>query len=180
MDDILIEFAKQLSQGIPGTINFFIEAITNGKDKKEEIKVIAAFNRMLDNNITGSKLYMLWNDCLNRDTDRAIYIFLHDTIDSILKHINYENGRGIPYSENEPTLYIKSDDEYWIFTFLNDGSKMAGKCVKVKGTYDKTRTKMIDHYGTHWGFQYSEKEWEEKWNDPNRVYPMEDIIEIID
>lgn len=45
---------------------------------------------------------MLWNDCCDRDTKRAVYIMLHDNIDSIHKHINYGNGRG--YHIQKPNL----------------------------------------------------------------------------
>ncbi len=105
---------------------------------------------------------------------------LHDSIDGIIRHIDFENGRGIPYSTDEPRPYIKEHDEYWIFTFLNDGTWRAGKCIKIKGSYSEARDKMIYRYGTYFGFQYSEKEWEEKWNDPNRYYAMEDIVEVIE
>lgn len=58
-----------------------------------------AFQRMQDNNITGSKLYMLWNDCCDRDTKKALHIMNNNTIQDIIEHINYENGRGIKYNE---------------------------------------------------------------------------------
>ena len=60
-----------------------------------------AFQRMQDNNITGSKLYMLWNDCCDRDTEKALQIMNNNTIQDIVEHINYENGRGIKYEESE-------------------------------------------------------------------------------
>lgn len=58
-----------------------------------------AFSRMQYNNITGSKLYMLWNDCCDRDTEKALRIMKNNTIEDIVEHINYENGRGIKYNE---------------------------------------------------------------------------------
>jgi hypothetical protein len=57
-----------------------------------------AFARMRDNGIKGSKLYMLWNDCCDRDISKAVDIMINEPIDSIVEHINYERGRGIPYS----------------------------------------------------------------------------------
>ena len=56
-----------------------------------------AFQRMQDNNITGTKLYMLWNDCCDRDTEMALRIMQDNPILDIIKHINYANGRGIKY-----------------------------------------------------------------------------------
>lgn len=182
--DFFLFMAKEFCGGNPGALGFFCEAIGSNNpnmDKKDHEKAISGFERMKINGITDSKLYMLWNDCCNRDTKKAIHIMLHDNIDNIHKHINYDRGRGIPYTNGEPKPYRKEKDgEWWIFTFLNDGSEKAGKCVKIKGTYGEAREKMVDKYGTYFGFQYSEKEWEKDWNDPNRVYMMSDIIEKID
>jgi len=60
-----------------------------------------AFRRMQDNGITGDKLYMLWNDCCDRDTVKAVDLMTHDTIENITRHINHKGGRGIPYSRRE-------------------------------------------------------------------------------
>lgn len=56
-----------------------------------------AFRRMQNNNIKGAKLYMLWNDCCDRNTKMALEIMKNNSIEDIVEHINYENGRGIPY-----------------------------------------------------------------------------------
>ena len=54
----------------------------------------------------------------------------------------------------------------WIFTF-GSGHELEGKCVRVSGTKEEARHKMVDKYGLHWGFQYSADEWEtmkkDKW-----------------
>lgn len=52
---------------------------------------------MQDNNIRGAKLYMLWNDCCDRNTDKTMNIMLENPIEDIVKHINFEGGRGIKY-----------------------------------------------------------------------------------
>lgn len=177
--DIMQIYALEVCQGNPGALQFFMEAI-NKQNERAFQKANSGFNRMLENNIKGSKLYMLWNDCLNRDTERTLYVMLHDSIESIVEHINYDGGRGIPYEENEPKPYYREPSgEWWIFTFLNDGSEKAGKCVKIKGTYSEAREKMVEKYGTHFAFQYDEDNWEKNWNDPDRCNQMEDVIEII-
>ncbi len=182
--DFIITEAMEFCGGNPGALTFFLEALKEAEGNAKSyaaLKVVSAFNRMKENNITDSKLYMLWNDCCDRDTDRAIFIMLHDTIESINKHINFGNGRGIPYTESEPEPYKReSEGEWWIFTFMSDGSDKEGKCVKVKGTFGEARKKMFDKYGIHWAFQRSEKEWEESWNDIDRAYPLEEIIDTID
>lgn len=176
MDDIMIMMAKEYCGGNIGALSFFCEGL-----KFDTMKANEGFARMYENGITNDKLYMLWNDCCDRDTKRAVYIMLHDNIDSIHKHINYGNGRGIPYTEAEPEPYKREPEgEWWIFTFMSDGSDKSGKCVKVKGTYGEAREKMCDKYGIHWAFQRPEKEWEESWNDIDRAYWLEEIIDTID
>ena len=66
--------------------------------------------------------------------------------------------------------YAKENE--WIFTF-GCGQKNQGKCVRLKGTYDKARKKMFRLFGSEWAFQYPASEWEEKKNDPNRIYSLE-------
>lgn len=172
------EFANLLAReycgGNPGVLSFFIEGL-----ELDANRAVNGFQRMKLNEIHSEKLYMLWNDCCNRDTKRAIYIMLHDNIESIHRHINYENGRGIPYTEDEPEPYKKEEKgEWWIITF-GYGQEHEGKCVKIKGSYGEARAKMVDKYGIRFAFQYSEAEWEKNWNDMQRVYALEDIIDVI-
>lgn len=176
MDGLLGMMVKEYCGGNIGALSFFFDAIDN-----DHQKALSGFKRMYDNGITNEKLYMLWNDCCRKDTARAIYIMLHDNVESIHRHINYENGRGIPYTEDEPEPYkSEKDGQWWIFTFLCDGTEKEGKCVKIKGTYGEARGKMIDKYGTHFAFQYPERLWEKQWNDMQRVYALEDIIDVIE
>lgn len=70
-------------------------------------------------------------------------------------------------------------DQWWIFTF-GGGQKYAGRYVKIKGTFDSARQKMIDRYGLEWGFQYSEEDWENWKTNPKRFWPMETELEVIE
>ena len=81
-----------LCEGNPGALTFMGQAYSINPFKAEN-----AFQRMQDNKIRGSKLYMLWNDCCDRDTNKAVEIMLNNDIDDIVKHINFEAGRGICY-----------------------------------------------------------------------------------
>ena len=83
-----------ICEGNIGALAFLMEAYDIALFRAE-----SAFQRMQDNNITGSKLYMLWNDCCDRDTTKALNIMLNNTIQDIVEHINYENGYGIKYNE---------------------------------------------------------------------------------
>lgn len=79
-------------EGNPGATTFMVEAYDKYLFKAEQ-----AFQRMQDANITGAKLYMLWNDCCDRDTEKTVNIMLENTIEDIKTHINYDKARGIPY-----------------------------------------------------------------------------------
>lgn len=85
-----------LCEGNPGAITFMVEAYA-----KELAKAEIAFQRMRDNGIRGDKLYMIWNDCCGRNTKKALRIMREHSIEDIVEHINYENGYGIPYGDEE-------------------------------------------------------------------------------
>ena len=68
---------------------------------------------------------------------------------------------------------------YYIFTF-GYGQDHAGKYVKVKGSYNEARKKMVEKYGRRWAFQYSEVDWEMMKVDPDRSWSMEEELETIE
>ena len=68
-------------------------------------------------------------------------------------------------------------EQAYIFTFGSD-SPMTGKAVRIKGSFEETRRKMFDAYGSHWAFQYSEEEWEKMEKDPDRTWKMERVVDL--
>lgn len=70
-------------------------------------------------------------------------------------------------------------EEWWIFTF-GSGQEHSGFYVRIWGTFITARAKMVKKYGLHWGFQYSEKEWEDIRSDPMRYWPIEEELEVIE
>lgn len=44
---------------------------------------------------------MLWNDCCDRNTAKAVDIMLAKSIEDIFAHLNYERGRGIPFEDGD-------------------------------------------------------------------------------
>lgn len=80
--------------GNPGALEFVFDAYRNFSITDRVLR------RMLAHGIVGSKLYMLWNDCCDRDTALAISIADTRSISEIVEHINYENGRGIPFKDS--------------------------------------------------------------------------------
>ena len=85
-----------ICEGNPGALQFVMIAYRTNMYKAE-----TALQRMQENGITGAKLYMLWNDCCGRDTKSALQIAYAAPIDKIVEHINYEGGRGFPFTEEE-------------------------------------------------------------------------------
>ena len=90
----MVEFT--ICEGNPRAIIFLMSAY-----KIDMFKAESAFQRMQVNNITGAKLYMLWNDCCNRNTELALQIIFAAPVDKIIEHINYANGRGFPFTKEE-------------------------------------------------------------------------------
>lgn len=85
-----------ICEGNPGALQFLMAAYDTALFKAE-----TAFQRMQDNHITGARLYMLWNDCCDRDTELALQIACAAPIVQIVQHINYEGGRGFPFTPEE-------------------------------------------------------------------------------
>ena len=83
-----------ICEGNPGALQFAMSAYNLVPVKAEWV-----FRRLRDNGITGTELYMLWNDCCGRDTYLALRIGNTAPIMEIKKHINREEGRGIPFSQ---------------------------------------------------------------------------------
>lgn len=87
-----------ICKGNPGALTFLMDAYKLMPGYAE-----SAFRKLRDVNISGAKLYMIWNDCCNKNTERAIDMILDNDIDTINHFINYENGRGLKYCpENFP------------------------------------------------------------------------------
>ena len=70
-------------------------------------------------------------------------------------------------------------EKWWVFTF-GSGQKHAGYYVRIQGTFEAARKKMIEKYGKQWAFQYSQDEWSGLENDPDRPYPLEKLLETIE
>ena len=67
----------------------------------------------------------------------------------------------------------------WIFTF-GHGTRNAGTCVRIHGTYGSAREKMFELFGNNWGFQYSAEEWENWLNTPDLGWMLEKEVSIED
>lgn len=90
----MVDFS--IVEGNPGAFTFLMEAYQFDMFQAER-----CFSRMQKFGITGSKLYMLWNDCCDRDTKKTLDAMECMGIDDIVRHINYGEGRGIPIEDVE-------------------------------------------------------------------------------
>ena len=83
-----------ICKGNPGALTFLMKAYDLDPFAAER-----AFSRMRDAGIEGSWLYMIWNDCCNRDTRKAIRAMIEIDIEVIKDHVF--RPRGIPFEEME-------------------------------------------------------------------------------
>ena len=93
---------------------------------------------------------------------------LEDMCDLMCDNYVREPDNDVIESENDV-------DETWVFTF-GCGQKHEGKYVRIKGTYEEAREKMVEKYGLAWAFQYSEEEWSE-WEQRRPEYLTETLLE---
>lgn len=91
-----IEFVSQLAQGNPGAMAFTMELLTNGDDASRDM-AITALKRMDAIGIRGSKLYMLWNDCCGRDSEKAVIEMLNRSTQDLTYALI--GGRGTPFRD---------------------------------------------------------------------------------
>ena len=92
-----------ICKGNPGALTFVMLAYEYNPYRAE-----AAFRRMQNNGITGDKLYMLWNDCCDRDVEQALVNMECMSMEEIVSHINYEGGRGIPIPKKENLWWLRA------------------------------------------------------------------------
>ena len=105
MMDVLTEF----SEGNPGSLTVLMELLQHYKEHPEFLITLM----FLDNNeIYGSKLYMLWNDCCNRNIIKIIETIKYLMENNISKetiHKNLDRGRALPFEEFLKTNVSDSD-----------------------------------------------------------------------
>ena len=123
-----------ICKGNPGALTFVMLAYEYNPYRAE-----AAFRRMQNNGITGDKLYMLWNDCCDRDVEQALVNMECMSMEEIVSHINYEGGRGIhiPKKENltsirprRAPIFWKACSSRWIISTRSSASQEIHICSK--------------------------------------------------
>lgn len=90
----MVQFS--ICEGNPGALSFLMAAYDTLPFAAE-----AGFSRMHREGIRGDRLYMLWNDCCERNTLLAIRVMQSWPVSEILRRINCQGGYGLPISADE-------------------------------------------------------------------------------
>lgn len=102
LDKVVADLVFSYSQGNPGAMTVVTLILKAAAKDLAYMQCLDMFDKL---KLKGSKLYMLWNDCCNRDIDKILKItFLLKlgelTEQDIHEHINYEGGRGREFDRN--------------------------------------------------------------------------------
>lgn len=82
-----------------GALAFMMDAYgIQPSSERNPLRAEQAFSRMERQGITGVNLYILWNDCCGRDTEKAIKIMCEKEIGEIREHLNH-GMTGIPFED---------------------------------------------------------------------------------
>ena len=95
LHDSMMDIVTKMSEGNPGAMAFVMEVITSVE--MGLIKIILPCDTI---GLYGSKLYMLWNDCCNRNINeviRVIEAWRTGKISSREILNNVSQGRGTPF-----------------------------------------------------------------------------------
>lgn len=71
-----------------------------------------------------------------------------------------------------------ASQQWFVFTF-GSGQPNEGKYVRVFGTFEEARVKMIEKYGRQWGFQYTSEQWSNWIHSKPEWLPAETLLEEI-
>lgn len=99
--EVMLEnFVIECTDGNIGAAACCMEILKSG-----DTKGITALQRMIEMNIKGEKIYLIWNDCCNRDIKKTIRVMHEKSKDEILDHIDLQKHdyRCVPFDfkENE-------------------------------------------------------------------------------
>ena len=83
-----------ICEGNPGALTFLMDAYSKSPFDAEN-----GFRRMANAGIKGPRLYMIWNDCCKRVTEKALDIMNKEPIESIKEHIS--GPYGVPFPEED-------------------------------------------------------------------------------
>ena len=95
----IIDAMAELSEDNSGCVTFLCELADYHKGTPDFLLDLLFFD---NNEIYGSKLYMLWNDCCNRNIEKTVETIkmLRDKqVSKEVIHKNLGRGRALPFEE---------------------------------------------------------------------------------
>ena len=120
-----------VSKGNPGALQFAMSALAF-----DRFTAVSTLTKALNHGIIGDKLYMIWNDCCDRDTLRALQLITFGKKEEIEYYLNYEEGRGKPFKDvSELSVgvdtYDIQDDLYHKTKFKDVVQGICSGCVFI-------------------------------------------------
>lgn len=106
LSDNLMEIVTKLSEGNPGALNVLMGIVD--KFKNDTVKILKNFLIIDTMNLYGSHLYMLWNDCCDRDLDKTLKIIDYYCNGKITDNDINERIKNVGYGKNFDDL-LKSE-----------------------------------------------------------------------
>ena len=88
-EETFIGMMACLADGNIGAVAFITDVLDKAFKEKDEFAALA-LTRAKTFNIVGTKLYLLWNDCCGRDTDKAIRVLAENSKDDIMDHLTFD------------------------------------------------------------------------------------------
>lgn len=86
---VFVDMMVCLSDGNIGAVAFITDVLDKAFKEQDELAALA-LSRAKAFNIVGTKLYLLWNDCCGRDTDKAIRVLAEHSKDDIMDHLTFD------------------------------------------------------------------------------------------
>ncbi len=86
---VFVDMMVGLSDGNIGAVAFITDVLDKAMKENDEMAALA-LSRAKTFNIVGTKLYLLWNDCCGRDTDKAIRVLAENSKDDIMDHLTFD------------------------------------------------------------------------------------------
>lgn len=95
LEDSVQEVIFKLSEGNPGAVTAIVQ-LCESCSYEEFLTYLIFFD---DYEIYGSKIYMLWNDCCDRDLNKLIETisYIRANLNREEVHKNLDRGRALPF-----------------------------------------------------------------------------------
>lgn len=90
LSEMFVSGVSELADGNIGAMSFVFDTL-NIEDDNDRKNMPLALARAKHFGIVGSKLYLLWNDCCNKDTSKTLRVLVEESKESLFDHIDVES-----------------------------------------------------------------------------------------